>query len=99
VLAKYEDHGSPLLSGYFLGEEHVHGFAAALEVFHGAGRVVLLGLRPQWRAQPFGSFKVLFNAALYSGSVADLVPENAEFWTAPDNGKDEDNGDAEGTRS
>ena len=25
VLAKYPDHGSPLLSGYFLGEEHVQG--------------------------------------------------------------------------
>jgi hypothetical protein len=83
VLAKYPAEGSPLLSGYFLGEEHVQGYAAALDVEHGAGRVVLLGLRPQWRGQPFGSFKVLFNASLYTAGVAAQTPENAAFWTAP----------------
>ncbi|GMV07108.1 MAG: hypothetical protein AMXMBFR53_33830 [Gemmatimonadota bacterium] len=83
VLAKYPENGTPLLSGYFLGEEHVQGYAAALDVAHGEGRVVLLGLRPQWRGQPFGSFKVLFNAALYTKAVADRAPENAGFWKAP----------------
>jgi len=83
VLAKYPKNGTPLLSGYFLGEEHVQGYAAALDVKHGEGRVVLLGLRPQWRGQPFGSFKVLFNAALYSKAVANQAPDNEGFWTAP----------------
>jgi hypothetical protein len=27
--------------------------------------VVLLGFRPEWRGQPFGTFRVLFNAALF----------------------------------
>jgi len=76
--------GTPLLSGYLLGEEHVQGYAAALDVKHGEGHVVLLGMRPQWRGQPFGSFKVLFNAALYSKAVADQAPENGAFWTAPE---------------
>ena len=83
VLAKYPAEGTPLLSGYFLGEEHVQGYAAAVDVQHGEGHVVLLGMRPQWRGQPFGSFKVLFNAALYSKAVADQAPENGGFWTAP----------------
>ena len=83
ILAKYPSEGSPLLSGYLLGEEHLQGYAAALEVLHGEGRVVLLGLRPQWRGQPFGSFKILFNAALYSQEVAARTPDNPDFWTAP----------------
>jgi hypothetical protein len=83
VLAKYPSEGSPLLSGFLLGEEFLHGYAAALEVKHGDGRVILLGMRPQWRGQPFGTFKILFNAALYSHAVANLTPDNSEFWTAP----------------
>jgi hypothetical protein len=84
VLAKYPENGSPLLSGYFLGEEHVQGYAAALEVQHDQGRVILLGMRPQWRGQPFGTFKVLFNAALYSAAVAATTPDNEAFWEAPE---------------
>ena len=93
VLARYAEQGSPLRSGYFLGEEHVNGYAAALEVEHGDGRVILLGIKPQWRGQPFGTFKVLFNAALYSGAVAAQTPDNSRFWTAPE---EDDAGEAEG---
>jgi len=84
VLAKYATEGSPLMSGYLLGEEYLHGHAAALEVKHGEGQVVLLGMRPQWRAQPFGSFRILFNAAMYTDAVADAVPGESLFWTAPE---------------
>lgn len=51
-------------------EEHMQGYAAALEVQHSDGRVLLLGFRPQWRGQPFGTFKILFNALLYTDEVA-----------------------------
>jgi hypothetical protein len=64
VLASYPADGSPLRSGYLLGEKYLQGKAAAVDVKHGDGRVILLGFRPQWRGQPFGTFRVLFNALL-----------------------------------
>jgi hypothetical protein len=64
VLASYPSEGSPLRSGYLLGEKYLQGKAAAVDVKHGDGRVILIGFRPQWRGQPFGSFRVLFNAIL-----------------------------------
>ena len=68
VLARYQDTGSPLLSGYLIGEKYLNGKAAALEVEVDRGRVIMLGFRPNWRGQPFGTFKVLFNAALFAST-------------------------------
>jgi hypothetical protein len=65
VLAQYQTEGSPLRSGYLIGENHLHGKAAAVDVDLGKGHVVLLGFRPEWRGQPFGTFRVLFNAVMY----------------------------------
>jgi hypothetical protein len=70
VLASYAEAGSPLVSGYLLGEHRLQGKAAALDVRHGEGHVILLGFRPQWRGQPWGSFRVLFNSVLFHGAVA-----------------------------
>jgi hypothetical protein len=64
VLAKYQDTGSPLMSGYLLGEKFLNGKAAALDIDLGAGHVVMLGFRPQWRGQTMGAFKMIFNALL-----------------------------------
>ena len=83
VLAKYPASGSPLLSGYLLGEERLQGWASALDVHHGDGHVILLGMRPQWRGQPFGTFKLLFGALLYTSQVADEAPVNPGFWSPP----------------
>jgi hypothetical protein len=66
VLAKYADGGSPLLSGYLIGEKYLNGKAAALDVQLDAGRIVLIGFRPEWRDQSFGTFKVIFNSLLAS---------------------------------
>ncbi len=83
ALAKYAKDGSPLLSGYLLGEKYLQGFAAALEVHHGKGHVVLIGFRPQWRGQPFGTFRVVFNSALFGGEVARAATGVAGFWESP----------------
>ena len=67
VLARYQATGSPLLSGYLLGEQFLNNRAAALDVSYGKGHIVLLGFRPQWRGQPFGTFRVVFNAVMGLG--------------------------------
>jgi hypothetical protein len=81
VLAKYQATGSLLLSGYLLGEKYLDGNAAALDARYGGGHVVLIGFKPQWRGQPFGTFKVLFNSALFHGEVAAKATGTKGFWT------------------
>jgi hypothetical protein len=67
VIAKYP--GQHLLqSGYLLGEEYLKNKVAAAELPVGEGRVILLGFGVQNRAQPHGTFKLLFNS-LYYGSL------------------------------
>ena len=84
ILAKYATTGSPLRSGYLLGESRLNGYAAAVDVRHGGGHVILIGFRPQWRGQPFGTFRVVFNSALYGGEVARRATASPGFWVRPD---------------
>jgi hypothetical protein len=82
VVAAYPAEGSPLMSGYLLGEQHLQGLGAEVVADHGDGHVVLMGFRPQWRGQPFGTFRALFNSVLFHGQVA-RAKGTSGFWTAP----------------
>lgn len=64
-VASYIDHDI-LQSGQLDGEELIANRAAMLAVDHGEGRVVLIGFRPQHRAQTHGTYKFLFNALVGS---------------------------------
>jgi hypothetical protein len=96
VIASYAPDGSPLLSGYLLGEEHLQGQAAALDVRLGGGHVILLGFRPQWRGQPRGTFRVLFNAVLFHGALAAETTGTEGFWEKPEEEETEDEEEGEG---
>ena len=67
VISKYSKEDL-LMSGYLRGEEHLVNKAAAVEVPVGKGRVILLGFGVKQRAQPHGTFKLLFNSLLYGAS-------------------------------
>lgn len=84
ALAKYAAQGSPLASGYLLGGKYLQGAAAALDVRLGQGHVILIGFRPQWRGQPFGTFRVVFNSVLFGGEqTVGKAFGAAGFWTTP----------------
>jgi ribosomal protein S18 acetylase RimI-like enzyme len=51
-----------LASGYVSGEKAVLGKAALVDARFGGGHVVMFAFRPQFRGQPFGTFKFLLNA-------------------------------------
>ena len=65
VIARYPARvDDVLLSGYLQGGDAIAGRVAAVDAPVGRGRVIMFGFRPQYRAQSYGTFKMLFNALL-----------------------------------
>jgi hypothetical protein len=61
VVARYPaDH--LLASGWLVGEKVIAGKAALIDAPMGSGHIVMFGMRPQYRAQSYLTFKMFFNA-------------------------------------
>jgi hypothetical protein len=64
TVARYPD-AAILASGWLLGESVIAKRSALVDAKLGAGHVILFGMRPQYRAQSYLTFKLFFNALLY----------------------------------
>ena len=64
------DSPAPLRSGWAWGQRYLQDGAAAIEARIGKGRVVLFGPEILKRAQPHGTFKLLFNGIYYGSAVS-----------------------------
>ena len=68
VIARFPGHRDDIpVSGYVKGADLLEKRAAVVEFRVGKGRVVLIGFRPQHRAQTLRTFKLLFNALYLPG--------------------------------
>ena len=59
-------------SGWAWGQQYLDGGTAVAEATVGEGKVVLLGPEVNFRDQPHGTYKLLFNG-LYYGNAKDVV--------------------------
>jgi hypothetical protein len=87
VIAKFPSDTTPLRSGFLSGAQYMKGYAAAVDVKRDKGHLILFAFQPQWRGQPTGTFRTVFNAAFFAREVADQVKGTAGFWSEPAAGK------------
>lgn len=63
VVSRYPE-SRMLQSGWLIGEEKLSRKAAMIDAKYSDGRIILIGFRPQLRAQTHGTFKFLFNSLI-----------------------------------
>ncbi len=66
-VAKYPSE-NPLMSGWIYGQKLIQQKSAIVEAPYGKGKIILLGFPVQFRAQSYGTFKLLFNSLIYAGA-------------------------------
>jgi hypothetical protein len=64
----------PLESGWAWGQQYLDGGTAVAEASVGEGKVFLLGPEVTFRAQPHGTFKLLFNGVYYGSAKPVTLP-------------------------
>lgn len=68
VIARYARENL-LMSGWGIGQDrHLAGRPAMVRVRHGQGETVLFGFQPQFRSQPRGTYKLIFNS-LFAATI------------------------------
>jgi hypothetical protein len=70
VVSRYPKSGPILASGWLLGEDLLRDQANVVSFKVGKGQVVTLGSQVDFRTQPRGTFKLLFNAMFHGPSTA-----------------------------
>jgi len=66
-VAKYPDE-NPLMSGWIHGDRIIRQKSGVVVAPFGKGSLILLGFPVQFRAQPYGTFKLLFNSIFYGSN-------------------------------
>lgn len=66
-VAKYPNE-NPLMSGWIYGDKFIRQKSSIVEAPYKKGKLILLGFPVQFRAQPYGTFKLLFNSILYGNT-------------------------------
>ena len=61
IVASYPDRDI-LESGWLIGEKNLRKRTAMVVAKIGNGKIILIGFRPQHRAQTHGTYKLLFNS-------------------------------------
>jgi hypothetical protein len=61
-------------SGWAWGQQYLDGGTAVAEASVGQGKVVLLGPEVNFRDQPHGTYKLLFNGLYYGSAKAAALP-------------------------
>ena len=64
VVASYPEN-NVLMSGWLLGEDVIARKAAVVDLQYKKGRIILIGIACQIRAQSHGTYKFLLNGLLY----------------------------------
>ena len=65
------DSATPLRSGWAWGQHYLSGTVAVAEAKVGKGKLFLYGPEIAFRAQPHGTFKLLFNGLYYGPASVD----------------------------
>lgn len=74
AIAARHAHQGNIVAGWGHGAERLAGLSALVDVPFGAGRAVLFGFRPHYRAQARSTYRFLFNALYSAGSKGNDRP-------------------------